>query len=63
LVFLIGVIFVFAIKQANGLISNPTQCLPDKIASNITVPVPQKGSNTVSLGALRKLFARKKCGI
>ena len=44
--FFIYVVFTLDIKHAKGLASAPLAFLPLIFASNITVPVPQKGSRT-----------------
>jgi hypothetical protein len=45
---MIGVAFTSAIRSAKGLMSKPIAWRPNQTASVVTVPEPQKGSNTVS---------------
>ena len=56
----IYVVFTLEIRTAKGLASAPQAVLPLSTASRSTVPVPQKGSNTMpSYGQNSSVFDRK----
>ena len=59
----IYVVFTWAIRIANGLASAPIADLPDTFASNITVPVPQKGSRTTPSLGQKYSVCKKKYGM